>query len=129
MGATDPHCAVGTFPVKPASVSRARSLLDSWPETPASEIARLVVSELVGNQIVHGSPKGELNVSISDDRDGVRIQVDGPSGVTVPTKMPHDARRLSGRGLAIVDRVCNTWGWDSRGGRTRVWGIVPPGAY
>ncbi|MDX6533695.1 MAG: hypothetical protein QOF68_1439 [Gaiellales bacterium] len=126
--ANDPHRAAATLPVTATSVSRARRLLDSWPQNSASEMARLVVSELVGNQIVHGSADGELNVSISDDRGGVRIQVDGPSGTTVPTKMPHDVRRASGRGLAIVERVCNAWGWDARGGRTRVWGVVPPGA-
>jgi anti-sigma regulatory factor (Ser/Thr protein kinase) len=102
--------------------------LDSWPQDPASDAARLVVSELVGNQVVHGSPTGELNVSISETRGGVRIQVEGPAGAAVPTKMPFDPGRVSGRGLAIVERVCSTWGWDSGGGRTRVWGVVPPAA-
>jgi anti-sigma regulatory factor (Ser/Thr protein kinase) len=109
-------------------VTAARRLLDSWPQDPASDVARLVVSELVGNQVVHGSPTGELNVSISETRGGVRIQVEGPAGATVPTKMPLEPGRVSGRGLAIVERVCNVWGWDSRGGRTRVWGVVPPAA-
>lgn len=108
------------------SVSQARHLLDEWPDGPKSEMARLVVSELVGNQIVHGAADGDLSVSIRDTRDGLHIEVDGPSGPTLPTKLPHDVRRLSGRGLAIVDRVCNTWGWDARCGRTRVWGVVPP---
>jgi serine/threonine-protein kinase RsbW len=118
--------AEATLPVDAASVSRARRLLDEWPDGPKSEVARLVVSELVGNQVLHGATDGDLSVSIREGRDGLCVEVDGPAGATVPTKLPHDARRLSGRGLAIVDHVCNAWGWDSRRGRTRVWGVIPP---
>jgi len=121
-----PAHAEATLPATPDSVSKARRLLDRWPETTASEMARLVVSELVGNQILHGSPDGPLTVSISHERDGMRVQVEGPSGATVPTELPHDPRRLSGRGLAIVSRACDAWGWDARAGRTRVWGLVGP---
>lgn len=121
-----PAHAEATLPATPASVAEARRLLDRWPETTTSEMARLVVSELVGNQIVHGSPDGPLTVSVSHERDGMRVQVEGPSGATVPTELPHDPRRLSGRGLAIVSRACDAWGWDARAGRTRVWGIVGP---
>jgi anti-sigma regulatory factor (Ser/Thr protein kinase) len=121
-----PQEAAATLPVQAMSVTKARRLLDGWPDNTTSELARLVVSELVGNQVVHGSEDGELNVSVRPVRGTVRIEVDGPAGETVPTRLPHDARRLSGRGLAIVERACTSWGWDMDAGRTRVWGVVAP---
>lgn len=83
------------------------------------EDAELVLSELVTNAIQHGSDDdvevswqlrgGKLRLSVLDGGGASRDLVAGDA--------PADA--LSGRGLAIVDCLCERWSVDRDGG-TRV---------
>lgn len=83
------------------------------------EDAELVLSELVTNAIQHGA---DDDVEVSWQLRGGRLRLSvldggGSSGDLVAGDAPADA--LSGRGLAIVDCLCERWSVDRDGG-TRV---------
>lgn len=86
------------------------------PET--VELARLAVSEIVTNALVHGSPPYELRVEVD-----VRLRVAVADGsAREPWVRDVDTASERGRGLAILARVADRWGWDRRpdGGKV-VW--------
>lgn len=85
------------------------------------EDAELVLSELVTNALQHGGldSHDDLEVSWALSADRLRLSVldGGSAGDLVAHSAPSDA--LSGRGLAIVDCLCEQWSVDHDGG-TRV---------
>jgi anti-sigma regulatory factor (Ser/Thr protein kinase) len=85
-------------------------LCDALPER-LVEIARLLVSELVANAVIHGGPGEdgiELEVLIDDRR--LRIDVaDGGPGF-IPRPRAPDAEPEGGRGLQLVDGLSDRWG-------------------
>ena len=91
--------------------------------------AALIVSELVGNALRHGSPRadGTLQVEWTLDGHRLRIEVTDGGGSTKPQLRPLAERRMamSGRGLAIVDVIAEAWGSHSDDAGTTVWALVP----
>jgi serine/threonine-protein kinase RsbW len=85
------------------------------------EDAELVLSELVTNALQHGTAEDDdLEVSWALTAGRLRLSVlDGgrAEGELVAREAPSDA--LSGRGLAIVDCLCEQWSVAHEGG-TRV---------
>lgn len=83
----------------------------------------LVVTELVTNAVAHADAEPRLRVC----RDGevVRVEVQDPS-TEVPVLRPDgDPEALSGRGLAIVDRIADSWGVDVHPSRGKtVWATL-----
>lgn len=80
--------------------------------------ARLLVSELVTNAVIHA--RSRLSVSIRSGRPSVRLSVrdDSPRPPTLRAPAPNTA---SGRGLQIVAAVSRNWGVEAtRDGKT-VW--------
>jgi anti-sigma regulatory factor (Ser/Thr protein kinase) len=71
--------------------------------------AELLVSELVSNAVLHGSPAITLCVDLDPPCIGVAVRDEGD---VVPSTAvePPPPNRSSGRGLMIVDRVSQTWG-------------------
>lgn len=85
------------------------------------EDAQLVISELVANGVEHGKPRddGMVEVSWCVHDDVVRISVrDGGTASTLRPLHFND-ESLRGRGLAIVDALCDSWGVEADGG-TRI---------
>jgi len=82
--------------------------------------ARLALSELVTNAIVHAST--ELVVRVRSEPDVIWVGVTDQSR-QLPVAREPEAGRVGGRGLAIVAAVVRRWGVDrrfSRRGKT-VW--------
>ncbi|MET8051014.1 ATP-binding protein [Streptosporangium sp. NPDC005286] len=81
------------------------------------ETARLLVSEVVTNSILHSDsgidPEGLVTVAVGLGRDVIHIEViDEGSSVNVPAMRPAGEDSLSGRGLDWVHRLSSGWGSD-----------------
>ncbi|WP_233435905.1 ATP-binding protein [Streptomyces anulatus] len=110
---------------KDVHVAKARrttaTVLKQWslPEAPAED-ARLVVSELVSNAIIHGS--GDVRLRLRHDDHELRIRVTDDS--TAPAKRRRaSAAGLGGRGLHLVACLSLRWG-VADGGRT-TYAVIP----
>ena len=82
-----------------------------------SQDARLIVSELVSNAIVHAGTEIELNVVL--ERDAIRIEVTD-LGAGLP-KSDDPVKETSGRGLPIVEALSCGWGVVEHGAGKTVW--------
>jgi anti-sigma regulatory factor (Ser/Thr protein kinase) len=86
--------------------------------------AKLLVTELANNAVVHGEGRITLRVQIRDD--AIRVEViDEGSGNT--PKVREEADGPGGRGLRMVDSLSLRWGTFE--GTTHVWAelpLVPP---
>jgi anti-sigma regulatory factor (Ser/Thr protein kinase) len=155
-GTQVPEPVVLRLPPDLQSVGRARSklvqLAAQWncPDD-LVEDARVVLSELMSNGVLHA--RTELQVMVSVLRGGgLRVEVHDASSLPVlpPMEFPETAASLldepppvetvdddwaaptaTGRGLAMVRALASTWGWfpDAAGGKV-VWaelGAAPSG--
>ncbi len=87
----------------------------------------LMVSELATNSVRHAD--SEFSVAVAVTRRQIRVEVsDAGSGVPIlRSTTPAD---LSGRGLAIVEKLASDWGVRrSRTGGKTVWFTVPVPSY
>jgi anti-sigma regulatory factor (Ser/Thr protein kinase) len=113
---------------EPGSVAKARRFLSDalrrWSVPEETEaVARLALSELVTNAVVHAST--ELVVRVRPDADGIWVGVSDHDR-EMPVPRDPTAGAIGGRGLAIVAAVARHWGVDrrfSRRGKT-VWFTV-----
>lgn len=112
----------------PSSVARARSFvteaLEQWavPEE-TEQLARLAISELVTNAIVHAGT--HVVVRVRPEVDAVWVGVTDQND-SLPVRQTTEPDHVGNRGLAIVDAVARRWGVDqqfSRPGKT-VWFTV-----
>lgn len=105
-----------SLPFERASVAAARILLtealraaDVSPRV--VEDARLVLSELALNAVEHGRPDAEAKFQvgwrIGPDVVTVTVTDAGTRGILRP--LSPDAGAPRGRGLAIVDSLCQSW--------------------
>jgi anti-sigma regulatory factor (Ser/Thr protein kinase) len=110
----------------PSVVAEARRAVGEFGTgLPAAvlESARLLVTELVTNSIVHGISKGEgwIDVVIERRARCLRIEVlDPASAGSLPVLRPVDPSSTSGWGLQLVDRLAADWGVETGAG-TCVW--------
>jgi len=93
----------------------------------ALDAALLVVSELVTNAVQHAKPRSEpieLEVSIDDRTFYLGVYDADPSP---PLLRSPQGLAKSGRGLMIVGRVADSWGWaPTRHGGKCVWCDLGP---
>jgi anti-sigma regulatory factor (Ser/Thr protein kinase) len=96
-----------------------RVLAQGLPALTGEELdrAKLLVSELVTNAVVHGRGEIVLRARLDDDRLLVEV-IDEGCGF-VPTVQELDPGGVGGRGLAVVDAAASRWGIHE--GSTRVW--------
>lgn len=124
----------------PAEVGRARRWVRTRlkghgldPDTPIAETLVLVVSELVTNAVVHTGSPAVLRLSMPvcgavpvASFDLVRVEVaDASQAAPAPRHAPGDA--TNGRGLELVELLCDRWGWYPEGSGKRVWCEISSG--
>jgi signal transduction histidine kinase len=96
---------------EPAQVGRAReqarNALPCWGLADYTELAELIVSELVTNALVHGN--GQIEVYLSYARGSLRAAVHD-CGTGRPVRQHPAADRESGRGLELIDGLIEPYG-------------------
>jgi serine phosphatase RsbU (regulator of sigma subunit)/anti-sigma regulatory factor (Ser/Thr protein kinase) len=89
------------------------------------EVARLLVSELVTNAVVHAASAVEVEVAV--DEAGVVVRVrDADTGPLVSRSGGGSELDEGGRGFMLVDRLAHAWGTEHGGGRKTVWFRLGP---
>jgi anti-sigma regulatory factor (Ser/Thr protein kinase) len=111
---------VNLLPTAQAPGIARRSLAD-WlaPVIDAGDLdmARLLVSELVTNAVVHGHGEITLRATLDEDRLLVEV-IDEGHGFERSVRQ-QDFAAIGGRGLSIVDAESSRWGIHE--GTTHVW--------
>lgn len=105
----------------PVEVSQARHLLARelmrWGVA-EDDVAVLLVSELVTNALMHGTPPVELRVRRTAH--GLRVEVrDNAPQQPIIQDTPLDVP--GGQGLRLVDALASRWGWAAAGDGKAVW--------
>jgi anti-sigma regulatory factor (Ser/Thr protein kinase) len=110
------------FPAVPESVAAARrftraALGRQAIDPEIIDTAMLLVSELATNAIVHGTSTIRLRVDVGDD---IRVEVrDGSDDAPVVGAGLDEGE--SGRGLAIVTTLAESWDWSPQPPGKIVW--------
>src|SRR3954470_22858546 len=119
------------LPFSPESAGVARKQLVAWMRTlgvadHASDDARLVVSELVGNSVRHARPlaDGTMRVAWTSHASGVDIAVTDGGALTTPEVVQAGVSDLAGRGLSIVETLASRWWVESSRSRTTVHALL-----
>ncbi|HWL35869.1 MAG TPA: GAF domain-containing protein [Frankiaceae bacterium] len=106
---------------EPDAVQRARRwVAEALEGTPYAELipdAELVVSELVTNSLLHGSPPVTVRVDVDDV---VRIEVSDGTRIA-PVRGFARADAMTGRGLSLVAALARDWGVTPHGDGKVVW--------
>jgi two-component sensor histidine kinase len=127
--------ATCTLSASPESVKTGRDFtrvtLDLWGMTALTDLAELVVSELLTNAVRHGVPSAYKIVSEHCVR--LRLLAQAPfvmcmvadPGRGIPVLRDSDLAAESGRGLTVVEACCIRWGWHllDEGGKV-VWALL-----
>jgi phosphoserine phosphatase RsbU/P len=112
-----------TFTPDAQAVGAARRFvagaLDGHATAGTIDIARVLVSELVTNAVVHAASAVEVEVSLDDAGAAVRVR-DADTGPLVSRGGGTELDE-GGRGFMLVDRLAHTWGTEHGGGRKTVW--------
>jgi anti-sigma regulatory factor (Ser/Thr protein kinase) len=112
------HVAQWAFRPDPRTVGAARALamqaLDSWGGCGRRDDVRLCVSELAGNAVRHGSREGrDYLIRLVRHPDCLHLEVRDSAGrAAVRTRAP-SASAERGRGMHIVQQLCDSWGVQS----------------
>jgi GAF domain-containing protein/anti-sigma regulatory factor (Ser/Thr protein kinase) len=110
------------LPAVPASASVARARLRSLLEERGLEtdVALLLLTELVGNTARHAGP-GEITVRVVLAGTELRVEVADGSGrlPRMPASTPWEQE--SGRGLLLVEALADRWGSTPTQGGKAVW--------
>ena len=88
--------------------------------------AVLVISELLSNAILHAYPlPGErLQVAWAVENSSVEVAVSDGGSATVPHPGHPSPSSVGGRGLSIVEHLCQTWGIRADEVGLTVWAVV-----
>jgi anti-sigma regulatory factor (Ser/Thr protein kinase) len=114
------------FEPTPESVVDARrfveGVLGAAPQVAEEvvEAARLVVSELATNAVLHARTAFDVSVADADGLDGLVISV-ADHDPTWPVLADAAPDALGGRGILLVDRTAAGWGVEPDGDGKRVW--------
>jgi anti-sigma regulatory factor (Ser/Thr protein kinase) len=112
----DDPCTTVQLPFDLSSARTARrmfasELLDHGLTRSVVDDATLVLSELVANALEHGAPnsRGMLDVSWCVEDEHLRISVHDGGPRTLLSPQEFSDVNLRGRGLVIVDHLCDSW--------------------
>jgi Histidine kinase-like ATPase domain len=115
-------------------------VLTGWGLEGSIDVTELLVSELITNVVQASTgPDGKplyddagnlhlLWVRLLSDHSHLLIEVwdDLPGLLGAPAMRNASPEQESGRGLAMVDTLCDDWGWENVPGRSgkRVWALI-----
>jgi anti-sigma regulatory factor (Ser/Thr protein kinase) len=111
----------------------ARATLGHWGMATLTDLAELVISELLTNALRHGIPSAR---QLADDCP-IRLKLLGQTpylmcmvtdpGAEIPVLRESGPFAESGRGLNVVESCCVRWGWHLLdGGGKVVWALMRP---
>ncbi|MGX1365764.1 serine phosphatase RsbU (regulator of sigma subunit)/anti-sigma regulatory factor (Ser/Thr protein kinase) [Streptomyces canus] len=112
-------------PGDPEALTQARHMIraavGAWGARERSDEIELVADELITNALMHteGSAIVTLRVLTGSDR-RMRVEVEDSSSA-LPRRREAGESGVSGRGLLLVDLLCDVWGVEARGGGKCVW--------
>jgi anti-sigma regulatory factor (Ser/Thr protein kinase) len=120
LGADAAAAVVVSLPTDASAAAIARQFVEDNRDHIRPDLvqdARLLVSEVVTNAVLHG--RGEITLMVKVDRPSIGIAV-ADSGDDLPAKLPAapPPSQASGRGLRIVDALASAWGVTPNPGRT-----------
>jgi anti-sigma regulatory factor (Ser/Thr protein kinase) len=114
--------AAAHFEPDASSAAKARrfvaTTLEAWQCSEVEEAVVLLVSELVGNTVLHAGT--EIDVVVEFDGRRIRVEVSDASPV-LPRRKRYSATSATGRGLALVERLSERWGAERSGPGKIVW--------
>ena len=117
-----PSEARTSLPADPSSASVARRFvdrtLDAWGLAGVSDMATLLVSELVANAILHARTR--LEVVMRQTPATVRIEVHD-NNARLPARKRYSDDAATGRGLMLVETLADGWGADTTTDGKAVW--------
>jgi len=94
-----------------------REALTGLPDT-VVETVQLLISELVTNAVVHGSPPVRVEVDIAPSSVSATVTDQGPGAPVLHEQAALDEH---GRGLQLVRQLADDWGVEWRTGGKSVW--------
>ena len=119
------------LPPVPGSLSQARRMVGNIRNAPNETIesAKLVVTELLANEIKHGRYMAgdPLVCRVARERGALRIEVrhSGPDfEMPAAPITPSLELRETGWGLALITRLADRWGVNRSGGTREVWAEI-----
>jgi anti-sigma regulatory factor (Ser/Thr protein kinase) len=96
--------------------------LQGWVvEEDTIDVARLCVSELVTNAVIHTGTAAELTLALDADFVTVLVRDGGGVGTARPRTSDPDPLTVSGRGLTLVDAMSTAWAAERGADGTTVW--------
>lgn len=112
-----------TLPPEAESAGEARRymaglLRQAGCDAEISDTALLLVSELVTNAIVHARTWCQVTFDVKARSVSAAVADGSPSPV-VPSQP--DTADTSGRGLCLLERLADEWGWRPSGAGKMVW--------
>ncbi len=114
-----------TLPADPMSARRARKFVAEALSSEQTEqwemAAKLLVTELVTNAILHARTQVTVTVSLEDGR--LRLAVRDGSR-RPPATRTYDLQAATGRGMALVERLSTAWGVDVHDDGKTVWVVL-----
>lgn len=120
------HAASARIGPDLSDVGRARQFVvkhcAAWGCTAGEDDAKLVVTELVTNALLHAGTPCELRLRLTGETLRVEVE-DGGGGV--PDIQAADGGAEHGRGLLLVSALCLAWGIDAGEKGKIVWGELP----
>lgn len=116
---TPPVLIERRFGLDPASIAAARKLVEDLPlRVDVVDTARLLVTELATNALMHAG--SEITLSIALDGD-LHVEVVDDSSDMPVLVIDIDPVAAHGRGLRLVNRLASRWGAERRGRGKAVW--------
>lgn len=113
------------LPAQPVSASKARTLVSracrNWNVPHIADDAELVITELVENAIRHTGTPCDVDIELSEGR----LRITTHDGSTVPPRRRYPGLdRPGGRGLLLIEKLCQDWGFDILDDGKRVWAVL-----
>jgi anti-sigma regulatory factor (Ser/Thr protein kinase) len=128
-GASCARLRLACDPAVVAEARRAVARFEHGVSETVIESARLLVTELVTNSLLHGIAEGDgwIDVVIERKARCLRIEVADPASAgRRPVLRNVDPTSTSGWGLQLVDRLASDWGIETGSG-TCVWCEIATG--
>jgi anti-sigma regulatory factor (Ser/Thr protein kinase) len=124
--APEPAVLVARLPATAESARAARALVAracrEWGLPEIELDATVIVSELVENAVRYGAGPGTVRVALGED--GLTVSV--TDHAASPPLLHHPgADQQGGRGLVLVDRLSEQWGYRTTPGGKVVWARLP----